>query len=339
MGYQTVKQVPTFRDYQHAHQWWGMTKPIRGRSVDLRPLAERRHADTYSIRKNPSNDAIECVLYNTPVVMFMPDGEVHICNSGWATASTHMFIEEVLGTGVSARARRGRSILKFDNTVLTFGGNEVLRLRKNGSKYEAINAQTHYAYKLNRKATNIVRGRYKDFYAYFKGFLKLRAHETQGKFYGPMQMTVECSFTELADALGTKDYYDSSYFTIDTDAWVALTKKPGTYTGYRGRAIGVNYEETMQKFLELIKSDQPEETKHLNFHKAALVLLTYNRSNIVDKKLNSDARTVLLASKTAKGTLDTTLFKWFANEVLERYEVPKGKVPSENYVGWIEEEK
>ena len=167
MGYQTVKQVPTFRDYQHAHQWWGMTKPIRGRDVDLRPLAERRYADCYSIRKNPDTQAIECVLYSTPVVMFMPDGEVHICNSGWATASTHMFIEEVLGTGVSARARRGRSILKFDNTVLTFGGNETVRLRKNGLKYEAINAQTHYAYKLNRKATNIVRGRYKDFYDYF----------------------------------------------------------------------------------------------------------------------------------------------------------------------------
>ena len=49
-------------------------------------------------------------------------------------------------------------------------------------------------------------------------------------------------------------------------------------------------------------------------------------------------RSTWLDVTPAKTTLDITLFKWFANEVLERYEVPKGKVPSENYVGWIEGE-
>jgi hypothetical protein len=53
MGYQTVKQVPSFYNYEAAKMWWERTKPIKGRSVDIRPLAERRYADCYSIRKNP----------------------------------------------------------------------------------------------------------------------------------------------------------------------------------------------------------------------------------------------------------------------------------------------
>jgi hypothetical protein len=40
----------------------------------------------------------------------------------------------------------------------------------------------------------------------------------------------------------------------------------------------------------------------------------------------------------AKTTLDTTLFKWFAPEVLERFEVPKGKIPSNKYTSWMQGE-
>lgn len=336
MGYQTVKQVPTIRDYNEAKQWWEHTKPIRGRSVDLRPLAERRYADCYSIRKNPENQAIECVLYKTPVVSFMPDGEVHIRNGGWATASTHMFIEEVLGTGVRVCGQRGKTIVKLNGSVISLGANEVVRIRKNGSKYEALNEQTHHDYKINRRGANIVRGRYKDFYDYFKGFIKLRAEETQGGHYGPMRTMVNCAFTELADCLGAKEYWDKEYLTICVDDWRGLTMKPGTYTGWN-KVPKEEYEATTQKFLELIKSDQPDETKHLNFHKAALVLLTYKHSNLTEKKGGDmSARTTWLDVSTGQQTLDTALFKWFAPEVLERYEVPKGKVPSNKYMSWME---
>lgn len=337
MGYQTVRQVPTFLDYNNAHQVWSETKPIRGRDVDLRPLAERRYADCYSIRKNPSNDAIECVLYKTPVVAFMPDGEVQVRNGGWATASTHMFIQEVLGTGISVSGQRGKSIIRVNDVVFSLGDNETLRLRRNGYKYEIINEQTHHDYRINRRGANNVRSRFSDFYTYLKGFLKLRAQETQGHHYGPMQMMVECSFAELADTLGAKEWWDNSYTAVATEDWRGLTMKPGTYRLYH-KVPKAEYEETVRKFMELIRNDQPEETKHLNFHKAALVLLTYNHAAIVEKKDDAHGRTIWFMADKAKETLDTTLFKWYANEVLEWYEVPKGKVPSNKYTSWVNQE-
>ena len=339
MGYQTVKKVPTLIDYHNALRWWEQTKPIRGRDVDLRPLAERRYADCYSIRKHPGNNAVECVLYKTPVVSFMPDGEVHVRNGGWPTASTHMFIEEVLGGGIRVHGQRGKTILKLSDSVFSLGRDETLRLRKNGYKYEVINAQTHYAYRINRKGANNVRRRYKDFYDYFKGFIKLRAEETQGHHYGPMRTMVRCTFAELADCLGVKEYWDRDYLTICVDDWRGLTMKPGTYTGWN-KIPKDEYEATVQKFLELVKSDQPEESKHLNFHKAALMLLSYKHTNMTEKKEGVDMseRSVWLDVATGTQTLDTTLFKWFAPEVLERYEVPKGKVPETKYNSWMEGE-
>lgn len=335
MGYQTVKQVPTLTDYFNANRRWEQTKPIRGRSNDLRPLAERRYADSYNIRKNPSNQAIECVLYQTPSVTFMPDGEVLVSNGGWATASTHMFMCEVLGTGVSARGQRGKSIVTVGGNAFTLGDNEVLRLRKNELRqYEVLGAQTHYDYKMNRTATNNVRARYKEFYNYLKGFVKLRAHESQGHHYGEPHSMIECTFTELADCIGAKDYWDATYRVVLTGDWDAIDRKPGTGNRFT-RVSPETYEQTVNNLLDLIKSDQPEETKHTNFHKAALVLLTHGHSNIVEKKQDHNAKSIHFIAERAKASLDTTLLKWFADEVLTRYELPRGKTPGTKYAGWL----
>jgi hypothetical protein len=338
MGYQTVKKVPTFIDYFNAHRWWENTKPIRGRSVDLRPLAERRYADCYSIRKNPSNDAIECVLYQTPVVTFMPDGVVEVRNGGYVTASTHMFIQETVGTGVKVQGQRGKTIVRVGGQALVLGRDEVLRLRKNeNGRLQPLVTQTHYAYRINRKGANIVRARFKEFYDYFKGFIKLRAEETQGTYYGPMRTMINCTFTELADSLGSAEYWDKDYLTVNVDNWRGLTMKPGTYTGWH-KINEDEYKSTVNKFLDLIKSDQPEENKHINFHKAALVVLSYKHTNIVEERGAVGSRSVWLDVVPAKTTLDTTLFKWFAPEVLERYEVPRGKLPETKYNSWMEGE-
>ncbi len=89
----------------------------------------------------------------------------------------------------------------------------------------------------------------------------------------------------------------------------------------------------MQSFLSLITADQPGETKHLNFHKAVIVLLTYEHT--IHRRILGAEQTFRFDVKTAKTTLDTALFKWFAPEVLERYEVPMGKVPETKYDSWM----
>jgi hypothetical protein len=152
-----------------------------------------------------------------------------------------------------------------------------------------------------------------------------------------MRSMINCTFTELADSLGAREYFDKDYLTVNVDHWEALTMKPGTYTGWR-KMSEEKYKHTAQKFLDLIKSDQPEESKHTNFHKAALVVLSHKHTNIVESKAEVGTKSVWFDVAPAKTTLDTTLFKWFAPEVLERYEVPKGKVPETKYNSWMEGE-
>jgi hypothetical protein len=331
-------KVPTFKDYEAAKMCWERTKPIKGRSIDLRPLAERRYADCYSIRKNENNQAIECVLYKTPVVTFMPDGEIEIRNGGDASASTHMFIGEALGTGVRANGQRGKTIVTVSGHALVLGANEVLRLRKDEhNKLQPLTTQTHHAYRINRKGANIVRARYKQFYDYFKGFIKLRAEESQGQYHGEPRTMINCTFTELADSLGSKEYWDKDYLTVCVDDWKGLTMKPGTYSGWR-KVPKDEYERATQKFIDLIKSDQPEESRHTNFHKAALILLSYKHTNLIEKRGDVGTKSTWLEVAPAKTTLDTALFKWFAPEVLERYEVPMGKLPETKYNSWMEGE-
>ena len=88
MGYATVMRVPRIRTYAEALKKYSNTKPIRGRDGDPVPLGERRHVDTYSIRKNVWTDTIELVLYRTPVIKFKTDDEVVVGFGQWSSAST-----------------------------------------------------------------------------------------------------------------------------------------------------------------------------------------------------------------------------------------------------------
>jgi hypothetical protein len=333
MGYSSVMKVTALDNYKEALSKWDRTKPIRGRAVDIRPLGQRSDVDSYSIRKNPQNDAIECVLYKTPVVAFMPDGEVHIRNGGYTSISTHMFIECVL-RGVRANAKLGKTVVSVGGQVTMLGGDDVLRLNRcERGRLQQVNPQTNYAYRIDRKGANNVRARFKEFYGYFKGFIKLRSEEREYSNYETPRNFIKCTFAEIGEALGTTDGWGSTPHSVAcVDDWKGLTMKPGT--SWHWQKVGQStYEDTMQSFLSLITADQPGETKHLNFHKAVMVLLTYQHT-ISKRPLNVD-QSFRFDVKTAKTTLDTALFKWFAPEVLERYEVPMGKVPDTKYDSWM----
>lgn len=332
MGYRTVKQVPNLRTYDHAHRWWSMTKPIRGRDVDLRPLAERRYADCYSIRKNPSNEAIECVLYQTPVVAFMPDGEIHIMNGGYVTTSTHMFIREVLGYSVrDVRAVRGQTVGDVNGQVFTMGRNETVKLRRDEQGLlRLVNPQTHYDYRMKRKAANNVRARYKEFRDYLSGFLKLRAQEKQ-LGYEPV-VVVGVAFSELAGVYETYEWVSggTTYINLTTDKYNLLHEQPWVpLPGYTQK-----YMNTMQTFLGWI-TDQSED-KHNSFYKAALMLCGYQRRMSV---ASHDRNSMMWCeTNTVLKLMDTALLKWHADEVLEKYELPPGKKPGSKYLGWVREE-
>lgn len=158
MGYATIVNVPYIDSYEKALAKWQSTKPIRGRTPEIRPLGQRRDCDVYSIRKNVWTDVIELVLYKTPVVKFTPEDEVVINFGGWASSSTCQFVGGVL-RNVYAGRQRGNVVLSFSNGAKAMlGTNEELVLVRGAHGGWVPRAkQTLYNYRINRKEANNVR--------------------------------------------------------------------------------------------------------------------------------------------------------------------------------------
>jgi hypothetical protein len=77
--------------YIHYKNLFESVKPIRGRAEDTRPIGKRRR-DWETIRM--VGDVVECVLYQTPVVRYFPDGSVGLQCNGWVSPSTAEFMHE-----------------------------------------------------------------------------------------------------------------------------------------------------------------------------------------------------------------------------------------------------
>ena len=135
-------------------------------------MGARRDADVYSVRMSGAN--VEFVLYKTPVITYLPNGDVMVKTDGWSSVSTHQFIQQVLNVDCYGSRR---------NTVLSLGsqGKHIIPKNKNvtmihaGGNWRITDSHAIYEYRLNRKAANEVRKKYADFLNYVKGVAKLRS--------------------------------------------------------------------------------------------------------------------------------------------------------------------
>lgn len=82
--------------YNHYANLWASTKPIRGRSVDVRPIGQRRRDWEQIVRKPlPSGEySYAAKLYQTDCVEYFPNGDIVLRTGGWSTPSTGEFIYE-----------------------------------------------------------------------------------------------------------------------------------------------------------------------------------------------------------------------------------------------------
>ena len=73
------------------------TKPIRGRSVECRPIANRARDWEEVIKKDiDGQEAYGAKLYNTDCVMYLPNGDMQLTIDAWATPTTADFIERYI---------------------------------------------------------------------------------------------------------------------------------------------------------------------------------------------------------------------------------------------------
>lgn len=336
---QTVKHVPRTYNYAEARARHDQITPIRNRVPELRPLGQRRDHQ-YWVRMD--GDDVQYMLYRTPVVSFLSDGVIEIRNDGYNSVTTHAFIVQVLGyANVQASGYLNKTKLEVDGEVLVIGDGGVARLAwgEDGKLRFAQEVPDQYQYVMNRKAANNVRRRYKEFADYLEGFISLRAttetqplnllrqgrvHQTQVE-----RENIVIPVAELVEALGaTRVPAGHDLIASNLTYWgmVASNGKHQYTTVVRDRP------KQERQLLASITSDQPEETKHLNFYKAALALATVGRNFVATDKqeLSMNVNPQALRDFFKEG-----LMVAHAKEVLTLTKLPRGRVPHKKYTGWV----
>lgn len=326
MGYATVMNVPRVETYALAKKIHDDTKPIRGRSPEIRPLGNRRDADSYWVRMN--GDDVEFVLYKSPVITYKPDGGVVLTPDTYSTVSTHQFFARVLGVG--ANAVRQNTVITIGDKRYTVRGKDTLTLKMQGGNWQCVEgAKAQFAWHLDRREATNVRNRYKEFITYFKGMVSLRTEEIEMPYYSNTYQGIRVSLHEIQQAFETElTEPDNILGTVQY-----IQDLPQRHYNY-GSQREAEYRDGIAWFTEIIRSDQPEETKHLNFYRGALaVLLTADR---IYQRGQSDNTYIAKANNITKA-LDTTLLRAHASEVLVRKELPIGSVSKGAYDMWLPE--
>ena len=343
MGYQTVMAVPRINNYTEAYRKWNSTKPMRGRSDDIRPLGERRYVDTYSIRKNVWTEAIELVLYQTPVIKFKSDDEVVINYGRWPSASTCQFISRVLW-GVGASRVRGDVVLGFSTAdgrvIQKLGQDEELVLVRVDGRWQPKEIKTLFDYRINRKEANNVRKDVKQFRDYLQGMVKLM--EDESVLYGQTYKRISRSYAELGEVFGLKrgGPMQDDKVTVDRNDWARLAEKPNNL--YADPEMNKNewalYNTMSDKFYELVKNEQDDNTRHQNYWIAFNILFTYrNYVYWVDESIMHEKK-LHLASEYLEKYLEDILFNRFSDRVFKMVELEKGKVPTGRYDKYVRSE-
>jgi hypothetical protein len=338
MGYATVMNVPRMRDYAEALKTFNNSKPIRGRNAEIRPLGDRRYVDTYSVRKNIWTEAIECVLYQTPVVKFTVEDEVILRIDNWPSSSTCQFITRVLG--VNANRVRGDVVLHFadGSKALVEQSKELILAQDSNGRWFPKIKQVPYDYRVNRKGANNVRRGVSQFRDYLSGVVKLKGEElvsNAGSYYEQRFSVVKMTYADLVEVFG-KDINpsDGSKFRPAVDAWKDLNIKPKHWVGMgeHKERLWAEYRARTEKFYELVKNDQDDNVRHQNYWIAFCIL--FAQANNLYWREDMDTWASMPVHKFEKD-LDTTLMTMFSDKVFTRVALANGKVPTGKYDNYV----
>ena len=347
MGYASIQHVPRMYKHAEAKRFHDKTTPIRGTTT--RPLGRRHDHRMYSIRETKTG-AIELVCYNTPVVTLEANNTARVRIDGWNSVSTRQFIRQTLG--ILTERKGNYCVLEIRGEKHTIKGGEELRLAWGAGEWTngwtVLNDHPRMSYRINRKAANNVRARFKPFTDYLKGFVALRTETVtvDMRHVGMRSMVgitpysfkaIPLSLAEMADAFGVRELGDRPTYARSINAagspnGITLAHRtvvlPGVLALTQPKIV---HGHDSQKMLELVSSED-----HEKFYKAALwlcspggdVQLAYNALEANDKKMN-------IGPTVPMKTFDKFIMMYHAQEIIEVYPTPAGKLPSEQYKEWL----
>jgi hypothetical protein len=182
-GHGNCPRIPHISNYEQAKAHYEGVKPIRGRTVECRPLGKERRYDWYQIKQNTYANQSEnreyytyCAhLYKTDVVEFYPNGDVTLRTGGWQSFTTGACINFVIGKLGHVMSESGKWYLRTtQGEVYRWEGRELkLKLNEHGHLVLKDAPVQEYKKTINRKAMNAMRKKYKAIRDYGVGMLSM----------------------------------------------------------------------------------------------------------------------------------------------------------------------
>lgn len=181
----------TIEMYEKMKEKYENTKPIRGRSEDIRPIGDRRKQNEtivkreYQVVPGEFVTAYAARLYVTDVVTYFPDGTIYLNHGGYTTPTTAYFMHNHSPKNPFFNVSRAGNklwvklvpdlvypaslfVLRTDRTPNIF-----VPTGERDTPYKFINPPKLFKRGVDRKATAALRKRIKPFMDYAETILKL----------------------------------------------------------------------------------------------------------------------------------------------------------------------
>ena len=180
-GHGNCGLIPRLHSYDDAKKHYEQVVPIRGRKQLVKPLGKNRRFTWYRIveqtvanqSENSEYKYYACQLFDRDTVSFYPNGDIHINTSGWRDVNTGAFINCVLNGLGNMVSESGKWF--FQNSkgqLFKFEKDMVIRKNEEGIYMPTVMIADK-VHRVNRKAINAIRKKYKGIVDYGKTMLSL----------------------------------------------------------------------------------------------------------------------------------------------------------------------
>lgn len=180
-GHGNCAQIPRLTSYREAKEWYEKVIPIRGRTVECKPLGRKRNFTQYEITKetvaiqseNREYDIYSCAMYGKDMVRFFPNGEVSIHTNKWYSITTGAFLNSVLFHMGSIVSESGKWYFQ-NKQGKSFRFKDDMRIRMgDDGMYVPTEVVEDKVYRIDRKRMNAIRKRFSHLVQYGKTMLAL----------------------------------------------------------------------------------------------------------------------------------------------------------------------
>jgi hypothetical protein len=156
--------------------------PIRGRSPECRPIAERNKTH-FTINKNTHDQTITVRLYNTDIITYYPPdhpthaNQIKVNLGGWNSESTRAAIKAVTRVRITSTDNKAWVRDQDGKYYLVPPEGVWLQVGEGYYNHKVLNPTYPTTHKLNRKAMNEKRKQFAPFIQHMTGLAKLIGHD------------------------------------------------------------------------------------------------------------------------------------------------------------------